>query len=128
MKKIKAGTVGFWGLTVLLVFVSAFCITTTVMSRSNRAEREVESYFRVKEKQLVCDLREYLGQKGFPNSGVTLTRVVDEVGNREYTITVHHGRIDRMDEASRESLKNELSDFHFTEANCTFYHEFLATD
>lgn len=128
MKKVEIGTSGFWALTVLLVLVSAFCITGTVMSQSNSQEREVEIYYRALEKQLVCDTREYLNESGFRNSGVTLTRVVDENGMREYTMTVHHGKIDRMDENARQILKEELSQLVFAEANCTFYHEFLAMD
>lgn len=128
MKKIEVGTVGFWLLTVFLVLVSAFCITGTVMSRSNPGEQELESYFRAKEQQLLRDTRAYLGENGYSNSGVTITRVVDENGAREYTITVHHGKIDKMDEKSKENLKEELSTLVFAEENCTFYHEFLVTD
>lgn len=128
MKKVEVGTIGFWALTVFLVLVSALCITGTVMSRSNPGGREIENYYMALEKQLVCDTREYLNKSGFPNSGVTLTRVVNENGMREYTMTVHHGKIDRMDENSRQILKEALSQFVFAEENCTFCHEFLVTD
>lgn len=128
MRRNEMGAVGFWGLTLCLVLVSAFCITGTVMSRSNPGEQEWENYYRVQERELVQETREYLGQNGFSNSGVTLTRVIDEKGKREYTITVHHGKIDNMDEDSRESLKKELSTLVFEADNCTFYHEFLVTD
>ena len=124
----RRGNVGFILLTVCFVLVCAFCITGTVMSQSSPGELEVENYYRAREKQLVGDIREYLGHSGFPDSGVTLTRVIDTDGVREYTITVHHGKIDKMDASSRESLRKELSTLVFAEDNCLFYHEFLVTE
>lgn len=120
--------IGFILLTACLVLLGAFCITGTVMSQSRPGEQELESYYRAKEKQLVSDTREYLGQNGFSNSGVTLTRVMDTDGVREYTITVHHGKIDKLDASARESLKNELLKLVFADDSCVFYHEFLVTD
>ena len=124
----RRGNIGCILLTVCLVLISAFCITGTVMSQSRPSEQELEHYYRAKEKQLVLDTREYLGQNGFSNSGVTLTRVMDTDGVRKYTITVHHGKIDKLDDSSKESLKNELSALVFADDGCIFYHEFLVTD
>ncbi len=128
MKRRTTEMMGFWVLTLCLVLASGFCITGTVMSRSQPGEREMELYYREKEQQLVRDTRAYLNQSGFLNSGVTLTRVIDESGMREYTITVHHGTIDNMDEGSKANLKEQLSTFVFAEENCIFSHEFLVTD
>lgn len=121
-------SIGFVALTVCLVFISAFCITGTVMSRSNLSERELENYYRAREQELVWETREYLNQAGFSNSGVTLTKVIDADGSREYTITIHHGKIDKMDTVSREALKEELATLAFVADNCTFCHEFLVAD
>lgn len=122
------GVVQFVVLTVCLVFISAFCITGTVMSQNNPGEKELESYYRAREKELVQDTRKYLNAAGYQNSGVTLTSVTDADGSREYTITVHHDRIDRMDENARELLREELAALAFTAENCSFFHEFLVTD
>lgn len=122
------GIIGFWLLTICLVLVSAFCITGTAMSRCKPEGRELENYYREKEKELVQDTRNYLCRAGFQNSGVTLTRVVESDGSREYTVTIHHGKIDSMDEPSRENLKRELSALTFSADNCTFFHEFLVAD
>lgn len=122
------GVISFTVLTVCLVFISAFCIKGTVMSQSKSGGKELESYYRAQEKELVQDTREYLNAAGFQNSGVTLTSVTDADGSREYTITVHHDRIDRMEESDRKLLKEELSALTFTAENCSFFHEFLVTD
>lgn len=128
MKRKTLELIGFWVLTLCLVLVSAFCITGTVMSGSNKDERRLELYYREQEQQLVRDTRNYLNQSGFQNSGVTLTRVVNEDGVREYTVTVHHDKIHRMDDMERDALKRELAGLVFEEDNCCFSHEFLVTD
>lgn len=128
MKRKTFATVGFWVLTLCLVLLSAFFIGGTVKSGSNKDNQQLERYYRAQEQQLVRDTRNYLNQSGFQNSGVTLTRVLEENGMREYTITVHHDKIDRMVEMEREALKAELSTLVFMEDNCSFSHEFLVTD
>lgn len=120
--------VGFVIMTVFLVLFSAFCITGTVFSQSNLNGRELENYYREKEQEMVRGVRAFLDEAGFVNSGVTLTRVMETDGSREYTLTVHHGKIDRMDEESKQNLKKELSAFDFLSENCIFYHEFLITE
>lgn len=127
-RRMKRGGAGFVLLTVFLVLFSAFCIGGTVISQSEIGERELENYYREQEKELVQEVRDYLQQAGFQNSGVMLTRVVDGDGSREYTLTVHHSKIDKMDDVSRESLGRALETLDFTADNCTFYHEFLITD
>lgn len=124
----RRGVIGFVALTACLVFISAFCVTGTVMSQSNLSERELENYYRAQEKELVQETREYLNQAGFIDSGVMLTKVLEANGSREYTITIHHSKIDKMDTVSRESLREELETLVFVADNCTFCHEFLVTD
>lgn len=122
------GNIGFILVTAFLVLFTAFCIIGTVFSRSNLSERELENYYREKEQEMVGRVRTFLNDAGFANSGVTLTRVVEADESREYTLTVHHSRIDRMDEEGKNNLKEKLSAFDFPAENCTFYHEFLITD
>lgn len=127
MKK-RAGRFGFWVVTIVLVFVAAFCCAGTVMSRSDLSVQEQESYYRFREQQLVSETRKFLGEEGFENSGITLTRVVEEDGSRHYTMTIHHGRIDRMCEEERNLLLAQLEAFAFEEENCFILHNFLIND
>ncbi len=121
-------TVAFLVATICLVAVIAFCITGTVVSQSNVNVQELENYYREQERQLLAETKGYLTELGYRNSGVTLTRVVDEDGAREYTFTIHHGKIDRMEEAERKELAGELSKIAVMEGDCKFYHEFLMYD
>lgn len=119
---------GFLMGTFLLVLVSAFCVTGTVISQSRIGERELENYYREQERQLVRDTRAFLEEAGYRNSGVMLTKVMEADGSRVYTLTVHHGRIDAMEDQARETLREELSAYDFPAENCTFCHEFLIID
>lgn len=117
----RTGSLGFWAVTIILVIVTAFCCVGTVMSRTDLCERELESYYREREQRLVKEAREYLGQQGYENSGVMLTRVVDADGGREYTLSVHHSRIVGLSEAEREQLADELQKITFTDQECVFF-------
>lgn len=121
----RMGNVGFVTVTMILVLITAYCCVGTVLSRTDLSTRELESYYYQKEQELVRETREFLNEEGFVNSGVMLTRVVDTDGSRQYTLTVHHGSIDKMDEEDRQMLLAELEKFSFIDAGCTFHHEFL---
>lgn len=125
MKKVWNSRILFWAVTCSLVVIIAFCVTGTVASRSDIAVQELENYYRVQEKELLRETKEFLREMGFKNSGVTLTRVVDGEGHREYTFTIHHGKIDKMSEAERAELGKLLLTKAVLDENCTFYHEFL---
>ncbi len=123
----KRTDISFAFITFFLIFLIALCVGSTVRGR----EREAENPYRLMESELLRDTREYLNRSGYTNSGVTLTRVTDEEGGREYTFTIHHSRIDRMDESERELLRDELdlrcreAGSRFSEDVCSFRHEFL---
>lgn len=124
MKK-RMGNMGFMVATFALVFVMTFCCTSVVMSRTDVSVQELEGYYRQLEKGLVEDARLFLYEKGFADSGVMLTRVIDESGSRQYTLTVHHGRITRMDEEERQVLMAELQQLVFEDENSIFFHKFF---
>lgn len=121
----NAGSLGFWVATILLVLVAAFFFTATVMSRSSLDQAELEGYYREKEEQLVRDARRFLNAQGYQNSGVMLTRVVGADGSRVYTVTLHHGDFDGLEDAEREALVRELSELEFADENAVFCHKFL---
>lgn len=113
------------GTVMLLALAAAFCISLTAVSQSRIERREQEAYYHAKEQELVQKTREYLNKAGFVNSGVMLTRVVDAEGARDYTMTVHHHRISKLDREDREALIEELKEFDFTSEECSFSYKFL---
>ena len=124
MKK-RTGMVRFLTVTVVLVLFTAYFCTETVKCGNQVAAEELEQFYREKEARLVKETREFLAEEGFQNSGVMLTKVVDTDGSREYTLIVHHGRIDEMPEEEREILLDKMEQLVFVGEGVSFFHEFL---
>lgn len=116
---------GFWMATMILILMATLFSSLTVFSRTKLEGREVEAYYLEKENDLKQEIRDFLNANGFTNSGVMLTRVVDADGAREYTITMHHGKLDCMTDAERESLVGDLEELSFDDEKCSFSYEFL---
>ncbi len=97
-------------ITAILVSIIAFCIAGTVEGHESGASAAEEAFYKEQEARLLQDTKAYLSELGFSNSGVTLNRIVDAEGKREYTFTIHHSRIDKMDAAGRNDLAQQLAD------------------
>lgn len=121
----KAGKIVFVAVTVLLVLATALLFGTKAKSGTDIGIGETEEYYLAKERELTVAIGELLRQKGFENSGVMVTRVVEEDGSRRYTVTVHHGLIDDMSDEEREKLLECLADFSFADDACSFTYRFL---
>lgn len=118
MEKQKS-TLMFITITVLLIAISVFCITGTVRSQSRAEGHEMEKYYHLQEMDMLAQTREKLEALGYSDSGVNLTRVVDEAGGREYTFAIHHRKIGTLAEEELEELERVLiCDAGFTES-CT---------
>lgn len=122
---------GFVILTLMLIGIIGFCAAGTVQGQGNLQRAERERWYREREAALLADTRTYLSEAGFCNSGVTLTRKVDEAGNRSYIFTIHHRRIDCMNGGQRRALEEELSVLTESfaaaepEERCAFEYRFL---
>lgn len=123
MRRMSRG--GFAAAVLVLTLFVCCCCAGTVMSRTDLSVQELEGYYKEKEEGLVKAAKTFLNGEGFVHSGVMLTRVVDIDGTREYTLTVHHGKIDKLDEESRLLLMEELEKIVFEDTNCMFRHVFL---
>lgn len=124
----RAGMTGFWAVTVFLVLVAALLCAGDAVSGTDTGTRALEEYYREKENELAADVRGMLQREGLENSGVMVTRVVDADGSRSYTVTVHHGDIDKMSEMERQQLLRLLENLNFEGEGCTFSHQFLLDD
>lgn len=111
--------------TIMLIGVSAFCFTKTVQGQTDSDRMAVEGYYREMEREYVSEIRDFLNEQGFVNSGVTLTRIVDEQGSREYLVTIHHKYLDKMTEEDRTILFGEIADMAFRGEECSFKVELL---
>lgn len=115
-------------ITAILVLISGLCISGTVISQEKGRSKVEEKYYRQIEQEYVKEMRAFLAESGYKNSGVTMTYVLTEDGNRRYTVTIHHKKISALDEMCKQQLKEACKKVDFPVENCVFYHEFLVTD
>lgn len=113
-------TVGFVVVTIILMLTIFMLATQTVQSSNYDDMKEIEAYYRVLEKEYLTEVRGYLNDEGLINCGVMITRVVKEDGSREYTVTIHHSRLDKFSEEEKVELVEELSGLAFEGENCSF--------
>ena len=91
-----------------LIGITVFCISGTVHSSEKVERREREKYYREIEAEYVKEVRFFLNEEGYSNSGVTMTKVIDEEENRSYTMTIHHRGIGNLQQDEQEQLQEEL--------------------
>ena len=116
----SAKNITFIAATIILVLCSAFFITKTVQGQSDTDVLEKEGYYQALEQEYVSEIREYLNEQGFLNSGVTLTRVVDEQGSRDYQVTLHHKYLEMLSEEERQAIFEEIEGMAFGADGCIF--------
>ena len=92
---------------IFLVVAAVLVVVTFLMVRSTRQHMEqrkgtvtqrdetVENY-REMEEQYLSQVQAVMAQAGYPNSGVTMTYVTAENGDRHYTVQIHHRRLEKM--------------------------------
>ena len=113
-------TCTFIVVTILLILVSTFFISGTVQSQSAENISETERYYQELEKEYVREIRNYLNTQGYENSGVTLTRTVDEQGSREYQVTLHHKYLKKLSPQEQENIFEMIEAMAFQADGCIF--------
>lgn len=78
--------------SVLAVLV-LWSICSIKANATERAENDKTEY-QLQEVQLKSEIRTCLEEMGYNNSGITMTKVMDTDGCREYTVLVHHQDLD----------------------------------
>ncbi|MBQ7955710.1 MAG: hypothetical protein IJ282_08155 [Lachnospiraceae bacterium] len=117
---------GFILITTILIVIAAFSITGTVKSQSKDNMKLDEKYYRQMEQEYVREVRNYLAEQGFENSGVMLTYVSGGSDARTYTITIHNEKLKGLPEAKKAAIRREILDLAFEAPECTFFGEFLS--
>ncbi len=126
MSRQSVSNIVFYVTTMMLILVIVLCVGQTVKSESRGETQQFEN--RVQEQQLLTQMRQYLDENGYRNSGVTLTYVTDQDGACDYTFTIHHKKIDEMSEEEREGFTLELQQACRIAGEGTVSYEYLFTD
>ena len=111
--------------TVLIILSLWFFISEKVMSQNNGTVTVDEEAFLELEGNYLSQVKSYMEKEGFQNSGVALTRVVEEDGSRSYEITLHHKKLNKLGREEQEALKENIEELAFGVSGCEFQIKFL---
>ncbi len=114
----------FCTLTIIFVFVVFSLITIQARGQEEPDMADAGVYEQWKE-DYTQQLQKLLYEKGYRNAGITMTRVSHEDGSLEYTVKIHHKRIDRLDDGEKRLLLNELEAVPTYGEDCRVFHQFL---
>ena len=117
----------FGVMTMLLVIIILFCSTQTVLSQSRGMSKEQRQYYADMEKEYLSNIESLLCKKGYLHSGINIRWVSDVEGLRDYTVMIHHSRIDSLDIREKEELLNELKTIGINDSGVVFNYEFITT-
>lgn len=95
-----------WSFVVIVGIMACVQLHAKAQAKAENAAKD--RWYAKQEQNLLKDVRQHLSDKGFENSGVTLTRVLSGTDSRSYTFKIHHQRIDRMTPEERVLLSEEL--------------------
>lgn len=84
-------------LAAVLLLVLGIGMTAKAASLKDETSGFSREQYRAMEEEYVNEVRLILLEKGCKNAGITLTYISDAEGNREYTVTVHHARMEKME-------------------------------
>jgi len=105
--------------------VAVLGIFSTGLCRDRSAGKAEGEYYRAMEREYVREIRSLLEEKGYKDSGVTMTGVIGQDGIREYTVAIHHRRIGRLDDRQKSVLALQCQAVSFPGENCKFRLEFF---
>lgn len=105
----------------MLIAVTIFCISGTVLCRSNRLSRAEELSYRALKQEYVRELRTLLEEKGYSDSGVVMNSITQADGERSCIITIHHRKIEALDNREKNALAAECQSIEVPVENCSVY-------
>lgn len=116
----------FLTLLFLLICVPGFFTVKTIELRAQSRQQAERKLYHEMETEYLKGTKEILSEAGYKNSGVNMTKIIDEEGRRTYTVRIHNRRIDALKDAEKEELMNELRSVCFADGQCEFKHEFFS--
>jgi hypothetical protein len=107
-------------ITAVLILAILFLVRGTVFSKEQNERAEANRYYAVLEKEYLRQAKDMLEQDGYGNCGVTVTWVAAEDGSREYTVCLHHKKLQKLSEKDRNDVISRLSGMEFDRDSCSF--------
>lgn len=118
--------IAFVVMTIFLIGLLSFFISGTVISQAKDDISADEAYMVTLEKEYRKEIRNYLAEEGFENCGVNLTKVILENGTREYTVLLHHDRLEKTSMEKQEEMLENIREKASLLENCSLEVEFFS--
>lgn len=116
---------GFYILTVTLVVFIFSMMTMSVNAAKQKKLQHQNAYYEEMEDSYMAALRSELTAKGYRNAGITMTKIFYENGQREYTVKIHHKRMEKLSAEEQEELLAELEGISFADKECRIHMAFV---
>ena len=97
---------------VVAVMMMVLAVSMSVVASNEKDVAIVISNEEYKEMEQEClqEVKMILLEKGCKDAGVTLTYVTMEDGSREYTVNIHHGKLDTMETEEYSLLQERIKE------------------
>ncbi len=109
-------------LKIVTFFVLAVLILWSIcnikVNATEKADNDKTEY-QLQEAQLKSEIKACLEEMGYYNSGITMTKVMDKDGGREYTVLVHHQDLDTDDLEKVDGIYGILNQIQMPGENIT---------
>lgn len=120
MEKNRKQTIGMIVVFILLA-ISLWSINSIKVYAKEKAQNDKIEY-QLQERQFLDKVRMTLETQGYTNSGITLTKVMDLDGSREYTVLIHNADID-LNSQEEKVVYTSLSVIQMNWKNATVSYE-----
>lgn len=109
-------------IVVALVIAVVTFITTsiTVTSCKKGAASDNAAYYHQLEQAYVKEARKVMNEQGYFDAGITMTRRMNEAGDRIYTVKVHHNRLNSASSEKTNELMELLSNIPFEDGQVLY--------
>lgn len=95
-------------ITAFLVLAAAFCVSGTVMSKERSDYSQENERYALLEDAFAERAKGILEERGYRDSGVTITWTRENGGERSYRVEIHHRGIRSLCDDEKERLTEAL--------------------
>lgn len=98
-----------WTVMVAMMMVSGISSTVKAAVVGEEVQIGAKEYKMI-EKEYVNVVKQILLEKGCKDAGVTLTYITDGKTGREYTVTIHHKKLEQLEGDEFSLLMNRIEE------------------
>ena len=103
-------------LTMTVIVICLTLSTTFTVRSQSKEENQIDGvYLEQLESAYVQNVRETLEEYDVYDSGVTMTKIIYENGNIDYSVTIHNSRLSRLDQSEWAMMETDLNNLCFSQ-------------